>query len=142
MVAAACGKALSERRVSKTEFDEEILVTIQWLRNAVANKRRRDGHRAFMKLKHGGIVLTDSQDHNVYLVQDTYAHEPGACIAEALPFDTSEKVATALAEETAKIGWLAIRLLGLYLGHSPFDACAECTSCEERQDSESRPTES
>lgn len=139
MVAAACGKTLPERRVSKTEFEEEMLVTIQWLQDAVANKRHRDGHRAFMKLKHGGIVLTDSEDRNIYMVQDTHPHEPEACIADVLPFDNSEAVATSLAEETAKIGWLAIRLLGLYLGHSPFDACAECASCEERHSSESGP---
>ncbi len=140
-VAAACGKPFRVQRTSKADFEAGILETIQWLRDAVANKRERAGHKAFMKVKHGGIMLTDSEDQDVYLVQDTYPLEANACIAEVLPFDTSEKVASLLADETAKIGWLVIRLMGLYLGHSPFDACEGCKSCDERPEAEPTPSE-
>jgi len=59
MVGAACGRTLQGPRTSKADFEAGIIETIQWVHDAVANKRERAAHRAFMKVKHGGVMLTE-----------------------------------------------------------------------------------
>jgi hypothetical protein len=136
VVAGACGKEFGAKRITMEEFDAKTSEMIRWLRDAVENKRHRAMHRAFMKVKHGGLILTTPDDQDVYLVQDTYRHEPNTCGADVLPFNNTEEFVTMLAEETRKIGGLAIQLLSLFLAHSPFEGCGVCTSCEEQPTNE------
>lgn len=142
LLASACGKALPTIRASRERYDAYILEQITWMRDALANKRRKDLHRAYMKLKHGSIVLADSEDRDVLMVQDTHPCESATCFADVMPLDTTEEFAAVLAEETEKVGWTVIHLLALYLRRSPFELCEGCTNCDDREPiEETRPVE-
>jgi hypothetical protein len=128
---ACCGGDLKAPRAPREEFEARLQQEIQWLKQAVGNKDKEALHRAYIKLKHGFLVLAHPEQDDVFAVTQTKTLAPDQCEAEVLQIDTSEQVVIQLARDVDVIGGMITRLWGLYLGRSP---CEECDTCRCREE--------
>ena len=130
LASARCGEAIEGKRTAKTEHEQNVLTLVQWMRQAIENKKHEPMHRAYMKVKHGFIVLGHPQSKNVYVLQDAEPLDSTNCVAEVLPLNNDEDFLSMLADETHVIGGMVINLLRLYLRRSPWDGCGHCPEDE------------
>lgn len=135
--AAQCGKPIHKSEGAQAEFEAEILRLVDWMYAAVENKVNRPLHEAFMKSKHGMVVLAFPEFPFIHFIEKATPVGPDTCIVDAFEFDNKPDILKDLVDDTRLVGGIIRDLLKLYLRRSPVHSCEGCEGaakdCEEEK---------